>query len=139
MDSASRITSVEGVPEDTTFLFTVRATETGEEREAILVRTDGGIVGWLNYCQHLTHINLDKGSGAEMRNGEIICTNHGAYFESDTGYCNHGPCDGAYLDGVDVAVEDGEIRLADDRFEFVDVGPMTVDDVDLNSTSNVEF
>ena len=139
MDSASRITSVEEVPDDTTFLFTVRATETGEEREVILVRTNGGLAGWLNYCQHLTHIHLDKGSGAEMRNGEIICTNHGAYFESDTGYCNYGPCEGAYLGGVDLAIADEAVYLDDDRFEFVEVGPIEKDDVDRSSTSNVEF
>jgi nitrite reductase/ring-hydroxylating ferredoxin subunit len=87
---------------------------------------------------HFTHIGLDKGSGAELRDGEIVCTNHGAMFEADTGYCTFGPCEGAYLDAVAVTVENGAVKLADERFEFVATGPKD-EDGDLTSTSNVEF
>ena len=140
MDQSSRITSVEDVPDDTTFLFTVSETETGERKEVILVRAeDGAIHGWLNYCQHMTHIHLDKGSGAPMRDGEIICQNHGAWFESDSGLCTFGPCEGAFLNDLEVAVEDGAVYLNDSDYEFVDVGPMDDDDFDLSSTSNIEF
>ena len=139
MDSERRIASVEEIPEGTTFLFTVRDAEADEETEAILVRLNGEIAAWLNYCQHFTHIRLDKGSGAEMRNGEIVCTNHGAYFEAETGRCTHGPCEGAYLTDLDVAVEDGWVLLEDDDYTFVDVGPVERDDLDLGSKSNFEF
>lgn len=138
MDADRRITSLSAVPEDTTFLFTVRNDE-GDRKEAILVELAAGVVGWLNYCQHFRHIKLDKGSGAEMRNGEIICTNHGAYFEEDSGVCTHGPCEGAVLESVDVTVDDGDVYLTDDDFEFVDTGPMESDDLDLASKSNIEF
>jgi nitrite reductase/ring-hydroxylating ferredoxin subunit len=139
METDTRIASAEDVPADTTFLFTVRDVDTDEEREAILVRLNGDVACWLNYCQHFTHIKLDKGSGAPMRDGELICANHGAYFESDSGYCNHGPCEGAYLDGIDVTVADGDVLLSDDGYEFVATGPIESDDDDLTSTSNVEF
>lgn len=129
---------VEAVPSDTSFLFTVRDVDSGEEREAIVVETEEGVRGWLNYCRHLTHITLDKGRGAEMRDGEIVCTNHGAMFRADNGYCTHGPCTGSYLESVGVEVRDGEIRLVDSRFEFVRTGGIEGDD-DLSSTSNVEF
>ncbi|MFC6718146.1 Rieske (2Fe-2S) protein [Natrialbaceae archaeon GCM10025810] len=144
MADATRIASLEEVPDESTFLFRVRRLEEGpdggDELEAILVRTaDSEVACWLNYCQHLTHINLDKGSGAPMRNGELVCQNHGAYFESDTGYCTYGPCEGAYLTGIEVAVVDGDVHLADDGYEFVGVGPVETDDLDRGSTSNVEF
>ena len=141
MDDEDRITTVEEVPEDTTFLFTVRETDTGEEKEAILVRNGGDdtIHGWLNYCQHMTHIHLDKGDGAPMRDGEIICQNHGAWFEPDSGLCTFGPCEGAFLNDVEVAVEDGAVYLTDSDYEFVAVGPAEDEDLDLSSTSNVEF
>jgi nitrite reductase/ring-hydroxylating ferredoxin subunit len=139
MDPARRIASLAQVPDDTTFLFTVREVDTGEEREAILVRDDGGVEGWLNHCQHFTHIALDKGSGAEMRDGEIVCTNHGAYFEADTGRCTFGPCEGAVLEDVSVAVADGAVYLTDGDFEFVAVGGTESDDLDLASESNYEF
>jgi nitrite reductase/ring-hydroxylating ferredoxin subunit len=139
MDAARRITTVDEVPDESTFLFTVRDSETDEEQEAILIRTDGEIVAWLNYCQHFTHIKLDKGSGAPMRNGELVCANHGAYFESDSGLCTFGPCEGAYLNGLDLTVEDGVVSLAEDGYEFVDAGPLESDPADLSSKSNMEF
>jgi len=139
MDAASRITATEKIPVDGTFLFTVRDCEADEEKEAILVRHEDGITGWLNYCQHFTHIKLDKGSGAEVRDGEIICTNHGAYFEEDTGRCTHGPCEGAYLEEIDITTRNGDVFLSDDCFEFAAVGPKEQDPLDLSSTSNVEF
>lgn len=139
MDSPARIASVDAVPPESTFVFTVREVETGEEKEAILVGLDDDVAAWLNYCQHFTHIKLDKGSGAEIRDGEVICTNHGAYFESDTGRCSFGPCEGAYLTEVSVSVEDDSVFLTDDAYEFVQAGPMETDELDLTSKSNFEF
>ncbi|WP_435078621.1 Rieske (2Fe-2S) protein [Halococcus sp. AFM35] len=132
------ILPADDVPADTTALFTVRELDGEQIHEAVLIDTDDGIEAWLNRCMHFTHIGLDKGSGAEYRDGEIVCTNHGAMFAADTGYCTFGPCEGAYLDSVAVAVEDGQVKLADGRYEFVATGP-NEDDGDLTSTSNVEF
>jgi nitrite reductase/ring-hydroxylating ferredoxin subunit len=139
MDSGSRIVAVDDVPVDTTYIFTLEEIDSGEEKEAILLRDDDSIHAWLNYCQHYTHIKLDKGSGAEMRDGEIVCTNHAAYFEQDTGFCTFGPCEGAYLNEVDVTVEDGDVFLTDDDFEFVHGGPIEEDEIDLESKSNYKF
>ena len=135
---AQRITGLEEVPADSTFLFTVRD-RAGEEDEAILTRTDGEVAGWINRCMHYTHIRLDKGSGAPKRDGEIVCANHGAYFEDDTGYCTYGPCEGAYLDGIEVAVRDGAVHLVDEKYEFVREGGIERDPADLSSKSNIEF
>jgi nitrite reductase/ring-hydroxylating ferredoxin subunit len=135
----SRITAIEEVPENDTLLFIIEERNTGEEAEAILLRAGDEIACWLNYCQHLTHIRLDKGSGAPTRNGEIVCANHGATFERDSGLCTYGPCEGAYLNGVEVAVENGDVYLDDPDYEFVTTGPIERDPIDLSSTSNVEF
>lgn len=143
MDDTRRITAVEEVPAESTFLFRVRERDDDEVQEAILVRfgddePDDDIAGWLNYCQHFTHIKLDKGSGAPMRDGELVCSNHGAYFEADSGLCTFGPCEGAYLQEIAVTVEDGSVYLTDDEYEFVGTGPVEDDD-DLTSRSNYEF
>ena len=134
-----QIADLEDVPEDSTYLFRVEADGADDEREAILVRSTGTIECWLNECQHMTHIPLDKGSGATMRNGEIVCENHGAYFEADTGQCTYGPCEGAYLTDLEVTVEDGVVYLTDDEYAFVGAGPKEEDDLDRASKSNVEF
>ena len=139
MSSGTKIATVEDVPTDTNTLLTVRDVESGEKREAILTGLDEGVAGWLNSCQHFTHISLDKGSGAPMRDGEIICANHGAYFESESGLCTHGPCEGAYLEALDVRTENGAVYLTDDEYEFVSTDGIDGDDADRTSTSNVEF
>ena len=137
MPEGETITGLATVPSDTTFVYRV-LDDDGEEREAILLRDGDGVLSWLNYCQHMTHIRLDKGSGATMRNGEIVCTNHGAMFEIGTGECTFGPCEGAFLNPVDVAVDGDDVRLVDPDYEFAGVGPIE-DDGDLSSTSNLEF
>jgi|GEM_PF-129263 len=111
-------------------------------REAVLLQLGGedddsdAVVCWLNYCQHMTHIKLDKGSGAPVRDGEVVCANHGALFAADSGECTYGPCEGAFLNEVDVRVADGGVYLADEDFEYVGEGPVESDD-DLSSSSNV--
>ncbi len=139
MATERRIAALDDVPTDTTYLCAVREIDSEEEREMILIRTDGEIHAWLNYCQHYTHINIDKGSGAEMRNGELICENHGAYFESDTGFCTFGPCEGAYLNGIDIEIRGDGVYLTDSDYEFVRTGAIETDDTDLESKSNYEF
>ena len=142
MDASQRITALDAVSTDSTTLFRV-TNGSGDEQEAILVPTESAddertLSCWLNYCQHLTHIRIDKGTGAPMRDGELVCANHGAYFDADSGVCTYGPCEGAYLTDLEVTVVDGDVYLTDDEFTYVGAGPIDDDD-DLTSTSNVEF
>ena len=98
MASGERITDVAAVPEESTLLVTVEERESGEQREAMLIRADAEVNGWFNYCQHWRDVSLDTGDGAMVRDGEIVCSRHGATFESDDGECTFGPCEGAVLD-----------------------------------------
>jgi nitrite reductase/ring-hydroxylating ferredoxin subunit len=148
MDGA-RIAALDELSTDDTHLFRVRSVgdddrpgDDADEREAICIRladedrpTDD-VACWLNVCQHMTHIPLDKGSGAPVRGGEILCANHGAMFEADTGRCTYGPCEGAVLTEVGVRVAGGDVYLADENYEYVGPGPVDTDD-DRSSDSNV--
>jgi nitrite reductase/ring-hydroxylating ferredoxin subunit len=136
MDEDRRIAAVEEVPESGTLLFTLR--DGFDTAEAILTRLDdGSVVAFRNYCQHWTDVRLDKGSGAAVRDGEILCQKHGATFRQASGYCDHGPCEGASLETVDVAVEDGGVYLAADDWAFDDTGPSG--DHDLSSGNRIGF
>ncbi|WP_135533520.1 Rieske (2Fe-2S) protein [Halostella pelagica] len=141
MNDDDRIAAVDDVPGDGTLLCTVR--EGFDESEVVLTRLgresadEDAVAAWRNYCQHWTDIRLDKGSGATMRDGEILCEKHGATFRASDGECTHGPCQGATLDSVDVTVVDGGVYLTDDRFEFDSLGPS--DDVDLSSGARIDF
>lgn len=129
----ARITGTDEVPADDSFLFTVRDANEGEEAEAILVElSDGTIAGWLNYCMHWTDVTLDSGDGA-VRDGELVCRKHAATFEPDSGVCTHGPCEGAELDPICVAVRDGAVYLTDPDYEFVQQGAET-DPTDLSTS-----
>ncbi|MFC6988127.1 Rieske (2Fe-2S) protein [Haloplanus sp. GCM10025708] len=135
MDDESRVAPVEDVPDDGTLLFRFR--NGGDVTEAILARLDdGSVVAFENYCPHWVDVRLDKGSGATVRNGELICQKHGATFEKSSGCCDFGPCKGATLATVDVTVEDGAVYL-DDSYEFVGLGPD--EDRDRSSSSRIGF
>jgi nitrite reductase/ring-hydroxylating ferredoxin subunit len=126
-----RVVPISEIPETGTLLFTVR--EGFDEVEVVLVRVADGAAAWENVCQHWTDVRFDKGSGGMVRNGELVCQKHGATFETDTGYCNFGPCEGAYLDAVEVTVHDGDVYLTDEEYEFDSLGP--AEDADLSTGS----
>lgn len=135
MDEDSRIAAVEDVPTDGSFLFTVR--DGFDLEEAILLKLDDDVVALKNYCPHWTDVRFDKGSGATVRNDELVCTKHGATFEKDTGTCTYGPCEGAIIEHLDIEVTDGEIHLTDDDYEFEKVGPSG--EHDLSARSSLGF
>ncbi len=136
MDENSRIAKIEEIPDDTTFLFTVR--EGFDKEEAILVSHDGDVRAWRNYCQHWTDVRLDKGDGASMRDGELVCGKHGALFEADSGVCTYGPCEDAVLDEIEISVEDGDVFLTDPDYEFVEQGSSIMHDLSSNRSLGFE-
>jgi len=135
MDAESRIVDVDAVPADGTVLFTMA--NGSETKEAFLLDLADGIVAFENYCPHWRDVRLDKGSGARLRNDELVCEKHGATFETDSGYCNFGPCEGATLSEVDVTVENGEVYLTEDDYTVDGLG--ADDDTDLSSGSRIGF
>ncbi|MHC3380725.1 Rieske (2Fe-2S) protein [Haloarcula sp. H-GB5] len=135
MDEDSRIVALDEVPDDGTFLFTVR--DGFDTKEAIIVELSDTVVAFENYCPHWTDVRLDKGSGATIRNGELVCEKHGATFASDSGLCSYGPCEGAVLEEVAITTEDGDVYLTDERYEFENQGPSG--DHDLSSRGRIGF
>jgi nitrite reductase/ring-hydroxylating ferredoxin subunit len=135
MDEDSRIAAVDEVPDDGTFLFTVR--DGFDLEEAILLDLADGVVALKNYCPHWTDVRLDSGSGATVRNGELVCEKHGATFEKATGDCTHGPCEGATIERLDVTVADGGVYLTDDDYDFEQRGPSG--EHDLSSRGRIGF
>lgn len=85
--------------------------------EGILQRDDGTVLAWENSCPHKPEVRLDKGFGALVNDGQIVCHKHGARFNCDDGFCTRGPCRGSVLDAIEVEVRDGAVFLTDERFE----------------------
>jgi nitrite reductase/ring-hydroxylating ferredoxin subunit len=135
--SATLVASADDVPDVGSYLFTVREAD-GSLEEVILVDLADGVSAWKNFCQHETDQRLDRGSGAAMRDGQLICPKHGSMFDAETGYCDNGKAAGSTLAEVDVTVRHGQVYLTDDDLEFVAEGGID-DDGDPSSTSHLTF
>jgi nitrite reductase/ring-hydroxylating ferredoxin subunit len=110
-----RIAPLDDVPSRTTTRFEALSGRRGVE--GILQRQGDDVIAWENSCPHEPEVRLDKGMGAFVADGQIICDNHGARFNEDDGFCTHGPCRGRSLAPIDVEVRDGAVYLTDDRFD----------------------
>ncbi|MFA1610098.1 Rieske (2Fe-2S) protein [Halobellus rubicundus] len=137
MTDGAKIADVGDVPESGSYLFTAEDAFTNET-ELILVRCEEepGIAAWPNTCTHQEQA-FDRGDGAAMRDGKIICPRHGSLFDACDGGCDNGPAAGTELSDVEVAVEDGAVFLSDDNYTFLHAGGTGGDEP--GSTSHISF
>ena len=136
MDEDRRIVDTDEVTAEDTVVFTARSGF--ETTEGLLTRLgDGTVVAYTNYCPHWRDVRLDKGSGANVRNGDLVCGKHGASFEKATGHCDFGPCEGAVLDTFEVTVAEGGVYLTDEEWDSADPG--LSEERDLSSGSRIDF
>ena len=137
MPDGTHIADVADVPDIGSYLFTAEDAFTNEQ-ELILVRCDDepGIEGWVNNCTHENQ-RLDRGTGAAMRDGEIICPKHGSMFDACSGECDNGEAAGTTLPSVEIAVVDGSAFLTDDNYTYLHDGG--VGDDEPSSTSHISF
>ena len=78
----------------------------------VLVRWDRKLYGYVNVCPH-QHGPLDWEAGQflDPSGTRLICGKHGALFDIATGACIDGPCAGARLERVALAVLDGDVCI----------------------------
>lgn len=91
----------------TVFEFTDAA---GMVSEGLVIRYGGQLQAFRNLCRH-NPLPLDYGDGDFLDSDEryLLCRNHGALFEPDTGLCVSGPCVGARLFKYPVEERNGKI------------------------------
>lgn len=79
----------------------------GEPQSLVLLRQGESLKAWLNICPHAGR-RLDWAPGKFLVDkGKLVCAAHGASFELQQGECVAGPCRGASLTAVQVAVAAG--------------------------------
>ena len=67
---------------------------------------------YFNECPHAGHnLNMMSDDIVSPDGKQLLCTAHGAVFETHTGKCIDGPCTGAYLEKVNVTIKDDKIWL----------------------------
>jgi nitrite reductase/ring-hydroxylating ferredoxin subunit len=80
-----------------------------------LVRVGGAVHAYVNRCPHAGRPLNFQPDAFLAKDGELIqCVAHGALFEKDTGLCIAGPCVDESLRRIEVRLESGEVRLAED-------------------------
>jgi nitrite reductase/ring-hydroxylating ferredoxin subunit len=136
-----RLTSVETVREEGSWLFTV--IEGGTEQEVFLVPCDAAdkppVEAWFNRCTHENQRLHREGIGAVLRDGEVVCPKHGSTFEACSGGCDNGPAAGSTLRSIDIDVNDGDIYLTDSDVRFRHEGPKEDEDDEPGATSHLRF
>jgi len=137
-----RLTSVETVHEEGSWLFTVKNSR-GEQQEVVLVPCEDGppVEAWVNRCTHEDQRLYREDVGAVVRDGGIVCPKHGSVFDACSGGCDNGPAADTTLFAVEIAVENGQVYLTDDDARFLRQGPADDDDDDdgPSSTSHLRF
>ena len=139
----ARLTTVERVYEEGSYLFTATNSFDMEEEVIVVPCEDGpdadrSVAAWVNRCTHEAQ-RFDTGRGVPMRDGGIICPKHGSLFDACSGDCDNGDAAGTTLPDVDIAVEEGEVYLADEEYEFEHLGGIDEGDDGPSSTSHVGF
>lgn len=78
--------------------------------DAFVIRFHGALHAYRNQCRHVP-LTLDYGDGDFFTDDgtHLLCRNHGAIYEPDTGLCVAGPCAGAALFSIPVEVRDGQV------------------------------
>lgn len=91
------ITIAQSLAEGETTVFQY-CDEAGMPSEGLVVRYEGRLHAFKNMCRHQP-LTLDYGDGDFLTDdgSYLLCRNHGALFEPDTGLCVSGPCTGASL------------------------------------------
>lgn len=106
------ITTSSDLPEGRTSVFSYRDPAGGLMTEAFVIRTGGIVHAYKNQCRHQP-LTLDYGDGDFLTDdGQyLLCRNHGALFERDTGRCVTGPCLNAHLHRLEVVEAEGQILV----------------------------
>ncbi|CUW37487.1 putative Ferredoxin subunits of nitrite reductase and ring-hydroxylating dioxygenase [Magnetospirillum sp. XM-1] len=87
-----------------------RAMVDGEARRVFVVRKDGQVFGYVNSCPHVgAPLNLEDDKFLDLFQTSILCANHFALFDIESGACTRGPCQGRSLQPFPVEVRDGDV------------------------------
>lgn len=67
-----------------------------------VVHRDGEYTAFVNWCPHIgVELNYEPDRFLDSEGHFIICSNHGALFETHSGNCLSGPCAGRHLIPID--------------------------------------
>jgi len=84
----------------------------GDGQGLFIVRQDNRVFAYRNSCPHTgAPLDWSPDQFLDMDGALIQCAMHGALFSIETGECLHGPCVGASLETLPIAVIDDQVYL----------------------------
>jgi len=82
----------------------------GIKKKLIVLRNKKNIFVYENSCPHIgTPLDIKPGQFLSQDKKNIICSTHGALFQTNTGLCIFGPCKGENLEAIPIFIKNGEI------------------------------
>lgn len=85
----------------------------GRAAPAFVVRFEGQVHGYLNRCGHVPmQLDWTEGEFFDDTKRDLLCSTHGAVYETHTGRCIGGPCRGTPLLKLVIVERDGHIYFA---------------------------
>lgn len=84
----------------------------GSPAPAFVVRQADKVHGYLNRCAHVAmELDWQEGVFFDAEGRDLICSTHGAVYETASGRCLGGPCDGTPLVKLRLEERDGAVYL----------------------------
>jgi nitrite reductase/ring-hydroxylating ferredoxin subunit len=82
----------------------------GEPAPAFAVRYRGEVHAYLNRCAHVAmELDWQEGVFFDAEGRDLLCSTHGAAYDTQSGRCIGGPCNRAPLVKLRVAERDGKV------------------------------
>lgn len=104
--------ALEDIPDGGSARFS--GTVNGEARSLMAIRQGNTVHVYVNSCPHTgAPLDFTPGQFLDVDRRHILCTNHGALFRIEDGYCLKGPCSGDNLQAVRTEIQAGIVHLVD--------------------------
>lgn len=112
LSTAPEIGTVLCARSDVIGAFTISVETENGKFPLILIETSVGLRAYLNACPH-QHLPLDsRGPNILSSDGEeLMCSNHGAHFNAQTGLCLSGDALGFSLEPVPVTLDENGLVM----------------------------
>jgi nitrite reductase/ring-hydroxylating ferredoxin subunit len=82
----------------------------GASTPAFVVRYAGAVHAYLNRCAHVAmELDWQEGVFFDLAGRDLLCSTHGATYDTRSGRCVGGPCNGASLVKLRVEERDGMV------------------------------
>jgi nitrite reductase/ring-hydroxylating ferredoxin subunit len=82
----------------------------GEAAPAFAIRYRGRVHAYLNRCAHVAmELDWQEGVFFDLDKRDLLCSTHGATYDSASGHCVGGPCNGTPLVKLRVEERDGMV------------------------------